>query len=110
MITKAIEKINDEINKYDNEPTIKIIGEFLLQQLANNPDVAEKILNPEKTIAKSLEEMKKVAEKSIEKSKKAGAITVALTDQQGFEIVLKYYDIQEKKPNSSFDYLKNLID
>lgn len=89
MIDKASEKIKQEIEKEKN-PYVQVVGEFLLQHIGQNPQDAEKLLANDKTILKSLDEMKKVAEK-----KKVGNVAV-LTDQEGFEVVLKYFEIGTK--------------
>lgn len=86
MLEKAIGKIKSEMNK-ENNPYVKVVGEFLLQYLNENPEAAEKILATDKSIVKSLTEMRKAAEK-----KKVGNCAV-LTDQEGFGIVLKYFEI-----------------
>lgn len=90
MLQKAIEKINGEIDKAKGNQYIQIVGSFLINHLNSNPEEAEKVLNSEKTIAKSFEEMKNEANK-----KKVGNCAV-LTDQEGFEIVLKYFEINTK--------------
>ncbi|KLU66724.1 hypothetical protein DEAC_c13920 [Desulfosporosinus acididurans] len=90
MLTKAIEKLQSEMTKNNNNSYIQVVGSFLLQHLNDNPTDAEKIINTDKTVAKSLEEMRKVAEK-----KKNGNCAV-LTDQEGFEVVLKYFGIDAK--------------
>lgn len=87
MLEKAIEKIKSEM-KQNKNPYVQVVGDFLLRQLELNPKDADKILVEDKTIMKSLDEMRKVAEK-----KKTGNCAV-LTDQEGFEIVLKYFDIK----------------
>ena len=87
MLNEAIKKIKDEMDK-NNNPYIKVVGEFLLQHLNTNPEAAEKVLDKEKSIIKSLDEMRKAAEK-----KKVGNCAV-LTDEEGFEIVLKYFGIK----------------
>lgn len=92
MIEKAIEKIKNEMEKNKNNPYIQVVGYFLLQRLKQNQGAAEKILQEGKTIAKSLDDMRKVAEK-----KKVGSCAV-LTDQEGFETVLKYYGINAPVP------------
>lgn len=89
MIEQAINKLNDEMNKNKN-PYVQVVGQFLVQHIKANPEVANKILQDGKTIMKSLDEMRKEAEK-----KKVGNCAV-LTDQEGFEIVLKYFDINGK--------------
>lgn len=87
MKAQAIDKIRTEMENNANEPYIQVIGEFLLQYIEANPQDAEKFLNDDKTIGKSLKDMRKVAEK---KKKNNFAY---LTPQEGFEIVLKYFGI-----------------
>lgn len=87
---QAINKIKSEMNVNPDNPYIQVVGQFLLDRIRTHPADAEKILNTEKTILKSLNEMKKFAEK-----KKVGNCAV-LTDQEGFEIVLKYYGIDSE--------------
>lgn len=91
MLEKAVEKLRNEMSKNNNNAYIQVVGDFLLQHLKKNPEAAEQILAEDKTIIKSLDEMKKAAEK-----KKVGNCAV-LTDQEGFEIVLKYYGMKTKK-------------
>jgi hypothetical protein len=86
----SMEKLQSEMDKNKSNPYIQVVGNFLLQHLTQNPQDVEKILNSDKTIAKSLDEMRKVAEK-----KKVGNCAV-LTDQEGFEVVLKYFGIDTK--------------
>lgn len=88
MLEKAIEKIKAEIDGNKNNPYIKVIGEFLLQHLALHNGAAEKVLQEGKTIKGSIDEMKKVA-----KTRAVNGCGM-LTDQEGFEIVLKYFDIK----------------
>ncbi|GAB6169674.1 hypothetical protein JCM1393_21340 [Clostridium carnis] len=90
MLNKAIKKINDEIEK-ENNPYVKIIGEYLLSVIENNEDAAEKILEKDKTIMKSLESMRKEAEKN-----KVGNMAM-ISDEEGFAIVLKYFEIKKAK-------------
>lgn len=88
MLKKAIEKIKSEMDQNKNSTYIQVVGAFLLKHLKENPGAAEKVLVQDKTIAKSLDEMRKAAEK-----KKVGSCAV-LTDQEGFEVVLKYFGIE----------------
>lgn len=88
MFTKAINKLKTEMDKENKDAYIKAIGEFLLQYLNRYPAAAEKILAESKTIAKSIDEMAKVAKK------KAVNGRAMLTDEEGFEIVLKYFGIE----------------
>lgn len=110
MIAKAIEKIETEMKKYEKDRSVQSIGNFLLQQLSENPGNAEKIIDIDKSIVKSMDYMRKEVEKTIVKAKKTGGITCMITDAEGFEIVLKYYGIVEKKENdNAFDMLKGLL-
>lgn len=92
MLKKAQTKIKDEMKK-DNNPYVKLIGQFLLDHLTHNPEDAEKILVKSKTIKGSLASMRKEAEK-----KKVGNMAV-LTDEEGFAAVFNYFEIA-KKPES----------
>jgi hypothetical protein len=86
MLEKAILKVQREIGN-GNNPYITVIGEFLLKHLKAHPEAAEKIMQADKTIAKSLDAMK------AEAKKKAVGGCAMLTDTEGFEIVLKYFGI-----------------
>ncbi len=93
MLNEAISKLRSEMDQNNNNPYIQVIGQFLLQFVNEHPDSAEKILTEGKTIGNSLSEMRKAAEK-----KKVGNCAV-LTDQEGFEIVLKYFGIENSIQN-----------
>lgn len=80
-------KLQSEMTQNNTNSYIQVVGGFLLQHLAENPQDAEKIITADKTIGKSLDEMSKAASK-----KKVGNCGV-LTDQEGFAIVLKYFGI-----------------
>lgn len=94
MINKAITKINDEMKK-ENNPYVKLIGEYLLEVIKNNETAAEKILDKDKSIMKSSEEMRKAAEKV-----KVGNMAM-ISDEEGFSIVLKYFGIEKSGPKAS---------
>lgn len=85
MTAKAIQKIQAEMDANTNNPYVQVIGEFLLQYLPDHIDLAEKIMEEKKSIASSLDAMRKVAEK-----KRVGDVAV-LTDEEGFETVLAYF-------------------
>ena len=91
MINESITKINDEMEK-ENNPYVKLIGEYLLEVIKNNETAAEKILDKDKSIMKSLEEMRKAAEKV-----KVGNMAM-ISDEEGFSIVLKYFGIEKSEP------------
>ena len=88
MLDKAIEKIKTEMEGNKDNLYIQVVGEYLLQQLKVNPAAAEKIMAEGKTVGQSLGEMRKAAEK-----KKNGNCAV-LTNQEGFEVVLKYFGVE----------------
>jgi len=90
MVKDAIAKLRNEMAQNNSNPYIQVVGEYLINHLNSNPEAAEKILNTDKTVGKSLEEMRKAAS-----GKKVGGVAV-LTDQEGFDIVLKYFDIDTK--------------
>lgn len=87
MLEKAISKIKVEMDQNKNNTYIQVIGDYLLRYVNDNPDAAEKIADPDKTIAKSLNEMRKAAEK-----KKVNNCAV-LTDHEGFALVLGYFGV-----------------
>ena len=60
MINQAIEKIEAEMEENKN-PYTEIIGNYVIQQIQVNPQVAEAIINEEKTLAGSLEQMRNEA-------------------------------------------------
>lgn len=88
---QAIEKLTTEIEKEAN-PYVKFIGEFLINQVENNPATAEKIMADDKTIVGSLKAM---AEKAREVAVNGMAM---LTDEEGFKIVLDYFGIEQSEP------------
>lgn len=87
MVANAIAKITAEMNSSNNNPYVNVVGNFLIKHLELNKQDDSHIMDEDKTILKSLEEMRKEAEK-----KKVGNYAV-LTDEEGFSIVLKYFGI-----------------
>ena len=110
MLNQAIEKVKSEMKLYEGSHSIQRIGNFLLEQLSKTPDATEKILDPEKSIIKSLKQMEKEVRETIQKAQ--GDIGVTITDEEGFEIILKYFGIkgavttdhieQQEKPSVEF--------
>lgn len=82
----TIEKLNAEIQNSKN-PYVQVVGNFLIDHINSYPTSAEKILDADKSIVGSLQEMRREAEKV-----KVDNCAV-LTDQQGFAIVLNYFGI-----------------
>ncbi len=89
MKEKAIEKLKSEMEK-EKSSYIQVVGKFLLQQVEIIPDAAEKVLEKDKSIMKSLTAMRKAAEKQ-----KVGNMAV-LSDDEGFAVVLEYFGIKRK--------------
>lgn len=100
-VENAVRKINLEIEEKNNQYVIAV-GNFLKEYLEMDPAAAEKVLEEDKNITKSISEMKKVA-----KENAVDGVGV-LSDAEGFEIVLKYFGIEavdpaEAKQESAFD-------
>jgi hypothetical protein len=95
MFNQAVEKLNNEMNQNKNNPYILTVGRFLLQHINVNPEDAEKILATDKTIAKSLDVMRQEAQKK--QVNRCGMFT----PEEGFNIVLKYFEIKSETPASS---------
>lgn len=86
MLDQAITKINTEIQE-KNQMHITKVGEFLKDYLKMDPNAAEKITQEGKTIQSSIKAMR-------DKAKESAVDGVAmLTEEEGFEIVLTYYEI-----------------
>lgn len=89
MLAEAKKKLQDEMAKSNNS-YVNVVGSFLLNHIESHPEEAEKIMQDGKTVAGSLDSMKKEAE-----SRKVDGCAV-LTDQEGFAIVLKYFGCDRK--------------
>lgn len=85
---KAIEKLQTEMNKNIGNSYIQVIGQFLTEHIQKNPNAAEFILSKDKSIKKSLDVMK------TEAIKKAVNGFAMFTPNEGFEVVLKYFDLK----------------
>ncbi len=90
MNEKAIEKITKEMNNSPSNAYVQYIGGALIKHLRQSLNDIGKIMNEEKTIAKSLQAMRKEAEKH-----RIGNCAM-LTPEQGLEIVYKYFGIGTK--------------
>lgn len=91
MLQQALDKLKTEMDK-QKSPYVQVVGNFLTDFLNNNTSEAGKVTVDGKTITGSLSEMQKEAAKH-----KVGNCAV-LTDEQGFAIVLKYFDMQGTVP------------
>ena len=91
MIQKATEKIKSEMES-NKDSSIQVIGEFLLKQIEININAAKAIVKEGKTIKGSMEYMRNEAEKKVKEKK--GVQMVALSPEEGFRIVMKYFGFE----------------
>ena len=103
MVKEAFEKLRAEMEQHSDNSSVQRIGNFLIKKLEINQDIAEKILEEEKTIIKSLETMRNVAMENTTNS------MAVLTDEEGFEIVMEFYGIEKANGGNAFDFLKKHI-
>ncbi len=92
MVTKAIERING-LMQVENNRSIAVIGEFLIQYVRVWPQAAEALCSNDKDL--------KGAYKAIESYARSLPRTgngVAVSPDDGFEQVLKYYGIHVVQP------------
>lgn len=100
-IGKAIKKITEEMMENQNNTAIRVIEEHLTSICTTN-EVAEKILNEEKTLRGALEAIRNEAQKE-----KVGNCA-CIDDKRGFEIVEKYFGIEEE--DKKFNKIIDIID
>ncbi|WP_339241363.1 hypothetical protein MKX40_10525 [Paenibacillus sp. FSL R5-0517] len=86
----AIAKLQAEMDVKGSNAYVKAVGKFVINHIQANPEEAEKVLDADKTIAKSLEVMKEQAKK-----KAVGGMSM-ISDAEGYAIVLKYFGIKGK--------------
>ncbi|WP_036217095.1 hypothetical protein [Lysinibacillus sphaericus] len=87
MVEQAMAKLSAELRVEKVNPYVAAVGNFLMDFLEDNPSSAEKFMAEGKTIIGSMKDVRKEAEKV--QVNNCGV----LTSEQGFEIVLKYFDI-----------------
>jgi len=87
MYQQAVEKLKAEMESSKKNSYVQVVGGFLLSHLDKNNQDADKFMVQDKTIAKSLDEMRKEA------SKKKVDNCAMFTPEEGFAIVLKYFGI-----------------
>lgn len=92
MINQAIEKIKAEMEENKNTYT-EIIGNYVIQQIQVNPQVAEAVINKEKSLTGSLEAMRKEA------LKVAINGMSMLDDKQIFKIIRDYFGFENIQTN-----------
>ncbi|MDP2947324.1 MAG: hypothetical protein Q8N88_04350 [Nanoarchaeota archaeon] len=93
-VHESISKLRDEM-VLENVPYINAIGDYLINHLNLNPSFSVYILNSEKSIKGSLNEMIKVA-----KSHSKDNSMACISDSDGFEVVLNYFKNTSTEDNS----------
>ncbi|BFH13509.1 hypothetical protein WJ0W_006384 [Paenibacillus melissococcoides] len=88
MLEQAKAKLRAEMDGTKDNDYVQFVGQYLLDHIEAHPGDAEKVMVKDKTIAKSLEAMRKAAEK-----KRKGNVAM-LTPQEGFAVVFEYYGIK----------------
>lgn len=95
MIEQAKAKLQAEMDASKGEDYVVWVGQHLLAHLDANPQDADKFLAEGKTIAKSMDLVKKAAEKN-----KKGNVAFVNPDK-GREIILEYFGIKVKSAKAS---------
>lgn len=98
MQAEAIVKLRTEMNGAADNVYVQVIGDFLLGHVKRNPQDAEKMLAADKTIIKSLDEMRKEAKK-----KESGGVAM-LKDDEAYAIVLKYFGVEKPATAEKDDF------
>lgn len=97
MINKAIEKITKEMMSIDTPFAIAI--EEHLTGICKTQAVAEKILNPEKSLKGACKYIKDKAHKQVK-----GSGVAVISDQDGYRMAEEYFDI-EKTASKKIDIM-----
>lgn len=97
MIDKAIAKITEEMMKLDNPLAIGI--EEHLTEICKNDYVAEKLLNPAKSLKGACEHITEQARKQA----KGGR--ACISDDDAFRMADEYFEIEEKKKAEKIDIM-----
>lgn len=86
MLQLALQKISAEVGAADKKQRfVPVVGGFLMNHVRQHPEHAQLILVEGKTIAGSLDAMKAEAQKNAVNG------CGMLTDEEGFNVVLRYY-------------------
>ncbi|MGG1673297.1 hypothetical protein ACIFOE_22200 [Paenibacillus sp. NRS-1783] len=87
MLQQALQKLQQELGQKAKDAYVQHVGAYLIEYVRKHPEHAAFVLTDGKTIVGSLAAMKEAAKK-----KQSNGVGV-LTDQEGFEIALKYFCI-----------------
>lgn len=89
MLADAIQRIENEIDSEKSNPNIKIIGEFMIQYIQLNPSAAAVVCTNGKFLSGAYKAIEDYARK-----KPRHGNCVAVSPDEGFEQVLKYFGIE----------------
>lgn len=89
-VEEAVHKLDLEMEKEKKNPYVTVIGEYLVNFIRNNEHNAPEFLNEKKTISGAIDKMKSAARKNATRG------VGMLTDEEAYNIVLKYYEVKEK--------------
>lgn len=98
-----MQKVQKEVGEKHKDSIVQHIGSFLIEYIRNHPEHAAFILTDGKDISGSYKFMESEARKSQKK---------VMSDQEGFNLVLKYFGVPVNKPtvSASVSGLKASID
>ncbi len=88
MIDKAIARINEEMLKSHSDRMLEAVGQYLID-LCTTEAAAKALMDEKKTIAGAVAAMRDAARK------KAVGNAYAMTDEEAWEIVRKYYGLSD---------------
>jgi hypothetical protein len=91
MSAEAIQRIRNEMDSEKNNPNIRVIGEFMIQYVGQNPGAADKVCTNGKFLTGAYKAIEDYAKK-----KPRNGNCVAVAPDEGFEQVLKYFGIDHK--------------
>ncbi len=85
MLEQAITKINEEIEKENNNHMVQFFGQYILSELEEHPEYAERILQEGKSVLKATKDLERYA-----LSKRTGAMAY-VPDPDGYAIILQHF-------------------
>lgn len=89
MLADAIQRIENEIDSEKSNPNIKVIGEFMIRYIQQNPSAADVVCTNGKFLSGAYKAIEDYAKK-----KPRHGNCVAVSPDEGFEQVLIYFGIE----------------
>lgn len=104
MLQRAIEKLEKESEKDINNNSLMVVVNHLREVITRTPQLAEKILDKDKTVQKAWQEVIKYAKKQATNN------TACLSDDEVYSIIDKYYGIEnDSSPQSKILSLADML-